>query len=727
MNFENFYLYNWAVPKAIDKDTFPAYISADSADKIASFVPEQLFPPFLNREITIPAGIPPIPCSCPLCLAITSNVEITFSSTAFSYTCFTFEKVVTNDKTGLGKPPTTTFVFYYLRLYLPMLKNLLVLQLLITVSAFAQTGPGGVGSSSNNIFWFDANRGVSAPSSNVTSWTDQSGNGLVATPPSSSAKPTLVTSSVNGYPSIDFDGNNDELWVPHTASLNLTSWHFFIVPIVDLGKDYNAWLTKGNDGNENFEMLSYSTNNIHTPIYWTDATRTFPSTANAILNTSTFEIIEYSYASSTGRREYKNATSIYTDSENKTPQTNSFDMYIGNEKATTGRFADGDLAEVVGFNGVLNNAQRIIINNYLAAKYNRSLGANDLYTMDNSGNGNYDHDVAGIGRVDASNIQNDSQGSGIVRINNPTGLGDGEFFFWGHDNGVKNANNGTDVPSGVASRMVRVWRVSESGGDVGTMDISVDLSGLGSITVGDLRLLIDTDNDGVFSDEAAIGSATAVGGNVYKWTGINIADGRRFTFGTINRNQTPMPVELTAFTATPGNNQVVLNWTTATERNNNRFEIEKSNDGLTFQKADAVASAATGGNSSSTLQYTYTDTEPYTGTSYYRLKQVDHDGTSKYSPIVSVSAEKSAVRFVIYPNPNAGAFFVDFKGVENDHEVVMEMYDAQGRKVYEHTFAENTLTSTTVQIIPTEKLAPGEYMVNFYAEGIRFPARVVVE
>jgi hypothetical protein len=606
-----------------------------------------------------------------------------------------------------------------------MLKNF-ILPLLFSVPALAQTGPGGVGSSSNNIFWFDANRGVTTAGLNVTAWADQSGNGRTASPPASGAQPALTASSVNGYPSIDFDGVNDELWVPHTASLNLSSWHFFIVPKVDNAKDYNAWLTKGNDGQENFEMLSYSTNNIHAPVYWTDATRTFPSTGTNVLNTTTFEIVEYSYTSTQGRRIYKNYTSIYTDSENKTPQTNSFDMYIGNEK-TTSRFADGDLAEVIGFNGVLNSAQRIIINNYLAAKYNRTLGSNDLYTMDNTGNGNYDNDVAGIGRVDASNIQNDSQGSGIVRINNPSGLGDGEFFFWGHDNGVKNANNGTDVPSGVASRMVRTWRVSESGGDVGTMDISVDLTGLGSVTVTDLRLMVDTDNDGVFSDETAISGAVSMGSNVYKWTGVNIADGRRFTFGTINRNQTPMPVELTEFTAAPGNNNVVLNWTTATEKNNNRFEIEKSSDGLSFDKTGTVASAAPGGNSSSVLQYAFTDEQPYEGVSYYRLKQVDHDGTSKYSPIVSVSAGRSAVRFVIYPNPNAGEFFVDFKGIENDHEVTMEMYDAQGKKVYEHFFAAGMLTSTTVQIIPTEKLAPGQYMVSFYSEGIRFPARVVVE
>jgi hypothetical protein len=87
---------------------------------------------------------------------------------------------------------------------------------------------------------------------------------------------------------------------------------------------------------------------------------------------------------------------------------------------------NGDIAEVIAYNQAVNSAQRIIVNNYLSAKYNLPLSANNVYTMDDPGSGNYDHEVAGIGRVDANNIHNDAQGSGIVRILNPSDLGNNE-------------------------------------------------------------------------------------------------------------------------------------------------------------------------------------------------------------------------------------------------------------------------------------------------------------
>ncbi|MBK7667473.1 MAG: hypothetical protein IPJ32_09155 [Sphingobacteriaceae bacterium] len=280
----------------------------------------------------------------------------------------------------------------------------------------------------NNKVWFDANRGLLLVAGGVNVWADQSGNAFNATANGAAARPTFVAGSVNGYPSLDFDGVNDEMWINDNAALDLTQWHFFIVPAVDLSKDYNAWLTKGNDGQENFELLSYATNNIHTPLFFTDATRTSPSSANGVVGAA-FNIIEYSFVNTVGRDVYRNSTSIFTDNEAKTPAVNTFSVYIGNEKNIAGRFINGDLAEVIMYNAPLNSAQRVIVNNYLAAKYNLALAAaDDLYDEDNAGNGNYDHEVAGIGRVNATNTNVDAQGSGMVRILNPVGLGNNSII-----------------------------------------------------------------------------------------------------------------------------------------------------------------------------------------------------------------------------------------------------------------------------------------------------------
>src|SRR5690606_2917465 len=112
--------------------------------------------------------------------------------------------------------------------------------------------------------------------------------------------------------------------------------------------------------------------------------------------------------------------------------------------------------------------------NYLSAKYGLALAANDLYTHDEVANGNFDFEMAGIGQVDGSNIHADAQGSGIVRMRNPTDLGNTEFLMWGHNNGVLEGVESSDVPPGVQARFERVWRVSE----VNTSGISIDVGSI---------------------------------------------------------------------------------------------------------------------------------------------------------------------------------------------------------------------------------------------------------
>ncbi|MEJ0054306.1 MAG: hypothetical protein WDN75_00835 [Bacteroidota bacterium] len=143
--------------------------------------------------------------------------------------------------------------------------------------------------------------------------------------------------------------------------------------------------------------------------------------------------------------------------------------------------------------------------------------------MDEPTNGDFDYDVAGIGQVDGSNFHNDSQGKSFLRIQYPSNLENGEYFFWGHNNLAAQANNTADVPAGVTARFDRVWRVSETG-EVGTLDLLFDLSGLPDFSslptcdaASSIRLLVDTNNDGLFADQTPISGATNVGGNVYRF------------------------------------------------------------------------------------------------------------------------------------------------------------------------------------------------------------------
>ena len=197
------------------------------------------------------------------------------------------------------------------------------------------------------------------------------------------------------------------------------------------------------------------------------------------------------------------------------------------------------MTEVIIYRTKVNTAQRLIINNYLAAKYGQTLAANDVYKQDNSGNGNFDHDVAGIGQATDGSNQIDSQGTGIVRISGATDLGNNEFFMWGHDNSPLSLTNTTDVPSNTShARMERVWRVSESNTssisvEVGAIDIRVDMTGVtGYSSAYPPQLLVDTDNDGVFNDETPLFTAISLGSNVYRFNGVTaLFDNARYTFG----------------------------------------------------------------------------------------------------------------------------------------------------------------------------------------------------
>ncbi|MBT2556816.1 T9SS type A sorting domain-containing protein [Hymenobacter sp. ISL-91] len=107
----------------------------------------------------------------------------------------------------------------------------------------------------------------------------------------------------------------------------------------------------------------------------------------------------------------------------------------------------------------------------------------------------------------------------------------------------------------------------------------------------------------------------------------------------------PLPVQLLSFGAERRPAGVQVRWATATEQNSARFEVQRSATGQAFR---TIASVAAQGNSNSRHEYTVFDQQPLTGTGYYRLHQLDHDGKSSYSAVISVTAPGE---MRVYPNP----------------------------------------------------------------------------
>ena len=109
----------------------------------------------------------------------------------------------------------------------------------------------------------------------------------------------------------------------------------------------------------------------------------------------------------------------------------------------------------------------------------------------------------------------------------------------------------------------------------------------------------------------------------------------------------PLPVTITHFTAQCASNAIQLKWQTAAEQNADRFDIQRSRDGLTWQKIGVVPAA---GNSSTSLFYYFDDNSVGSGSDFYRLAEYDLDGKITYSSIVKANCEISGL-FSVIPNP----------------------------------------------------------------------------
>ena len=167
-----------------------------------------------------------------------------------------------------------------------------------------------------------------------------------------------------------------------------------------------------------------------------------------------------------------------------------------------------------------------------------------------------------------------------------------------------------------------------------------------------------------------------------------------------------LPVELVGFKGEAKDGYVDLFWSTASEKNSSRFEIERSADASAFEKINSINSKAVNGNSNAIINYSSTDNLPLGKVIYYRLKQVDKDNTFEYSSIISVNYIKAKnVRFIVYPNPNKGEFTADVSGIENNHEIQISMRDEKGNYVYKSTFFIQDQVSNKLSIIPESKLA----------------------
>ena len=193
------------------------------------------------------------------------------------------------------------------------------------------------------------------------------------------------------------------------------------------------------------------------------------------------------------------------------------------------------------------------------------------------------------------------------------------------------------------------------------------------------------------------------------------------TFGSIDHN-TLLPIELTAFSAECNGSYAKILWTTATERNNDYFVLERSDDAISF---DEIARLAGAGSSINPIDYTYIDNNVHGGDIYYRLVQVDYDGTRSVSEIIAVNCAIDAdgePEMAVYPNPFVNDLTLHFENF-GDRVALVEVYDMLGRMLVSRKVA--CSQNDYEFVLPLGGLPDGAYNVRVSAEDVVINRQVV--
>src|SRR5690606_34670389 len=184
-------------------------------------------------------------------------------------------------------------------------------------------------------------------------------------------------------------------------------------------------------------------------------------------------------------------------------------------------------------------------------------------------------------------------------------------------------------------------------------------------------------------------------------------------------NSTPLPVTLLNFEVDCENGFTVLNWSTASEINNDYFVIEKSTDAINLSP---IATVQGNGNSNTVLSYTYTDETPNYAITYYRLKQVDFDGKFEYFNVVvsTCTADENFNVNQLQLNDNVFGFTINTSSSE---KLTVYLYDYRGRIISQETIVVNKGNNPISLSKP--HLSDGIYMLNIVGEKNHFSTKVL--
>lgn len=321
------------------------------------------------------------------------------------------------------------------------------------------TVPGGfvkTGAASDALYHLDAAKGVTVGASGVESWADQSGRGNNFTQADSNRQPLLQTSGFGGNSlrAVRFDGDNSD---PDGAGPLLAGAYSDTLVLGSSTSPRTVFIVNSTFQHRNLDGI-WGLNNGDVGIRRaSSAAWNHPGNTGDFTNSGVMFVNGVPTSSAA-----LNTPHILTAVGSTTWAATNIGNYFVYGHGAGSRAWNGDVAEVLVFNRQLNLAEGAVIVNHLSAKYAIHMAANDFYAGDNPGLGDYDRDVFGAGRVDASNklLEAGMAGMGIQLVD--ATLGDGEFLLAGHKTPTNNWVT-ADLPGFALQRWDRAWYLDKTG------------------------------------------------------------------------------------------------------------------------------------------------------------------------------------------------------------------------------------------------------------------------
>ncbi|MCK9574640.1 MAG: T9SS type A sorting domain-containing protein [Candidatus Pacearchaeota archaeon] len=193
---------------------------------------------------------------------------------------------------------------------------------------------------------------------------------------------------------------------------------------------------------------------------------------------------------------------------------------------------------------------------------------------------------------------------------------------------------------------------------------------------------------------------------------------------TVNQNcascGSVLPIELVEFTGKNQKEFIFLEWTTASEKNNDFFSILKSYDGISFENISDIDGA---GNSTTMRYYAYKDYDARTGMNYYKLKQTDYDGKNVDSKIISINRNDLDFNILVYPIPSASP---NVKVTVNKHVGIatLKFINITGQTLLSTNI--NTNESLEYELGKTD-IPSGTYFIKIESENVVFIKEIIIK